>query len=123
MPDQSYLDWPFFEERHHRLAQDLERFATTQLSDLDLHVEDDEALDANCREIVRRLARADLLKTTCVLTEEGKFDVRSLCLSREILGRHAGIVDFAYAMQGLGSGPISLFGTSSSGGIEARRLA
>jgi hypothetical protein len=111
MPDQSYLDWPFFEERHHRLAQDVESFATTQLSDLDLHVEDDETLDATCREIVRRLARADLLKSTCVLTEEDKFDVRSLCLSREILGRHAGIADFAYAMQGLGSGPISLFGT------------
>jgi acyl-CoA dehydrogenase len=38
-------------------------------------------------------------------------DVRTLCLTRETLARHDGLADFAFAMQGLGTGAISLYGT------------
>jgi acyl-CoA dehydrogenase len=111
MPDKSYLDWPFFEPQHKRLAADLEAFAEERLSGIDLHAADDAALDKACRTIVKRLGAAGLLKNACVVEPDGRFDVRSLCLSRDILARHAGLADFAFAMQGLGTGPISLFGT------------
>jgi acyl-CoA dehydrogenase len=111
MPDKGYLDWPFFEARHGGLAADLEAFAESQLSGIDLHAADDAALDKACRTIVKRLGAAGLLDNACVVEPNGRFDVRSLCLSRDILARHAGLADFAFAMQGLGTGPISLFGT------------
>jgi acyl-CoA dehydrogenase len=111
MPDKSYLDWPFLEAQHKRLAADLEAFAEERLSGIDLHAADDAALDKACRTIVKRLGAAGLLKNACVVEPDGRFDVRSLCLSRDILARHAGLADFAFAMQGLGTGPISLFGT------------
>lgn len=111
MPDRTYLDWPFFETRHRHLAAELETFARERLGGIDLHAEEDGDLDAACREIVARLGAAGLLQHCCVVDAGDRFDVRSLCLSRDILARHAGLVDFAFAMQGLGTGPISLFGT------------
>src|SRR5918994_5388303 len=102
MADESFLGWPFFEERHRRLARELEDFAFT---------EEHSSLDAACRSIVRELGKAGLLRNCCVLEEGARFDVRSLALSRDILARHDALVDFAFAMQGLGTGPISLFGT------------
>jgi acyl-CoA dehydrogenase len=113
MADTSYLEWPFFEERHRRRAAELERFGANELAGLAGHAHDDDALDATCREIVRRLGRAGLLEACCVTTPDGAFDVRGLCLSREILARHEGLADFAFAMQGIGTGPISLFGTAA----------
>lgn len=111
MADKSYLDWPFFEARHRRLAGDIEAFAQEQLSGIDLHANDDAALDKACRTLVKRLGAAGLLEHACVVEPDGRFDVRSLCLARDILARHAGLADFAFAMQGLGTGPISLFGS------------
>jgi len=111
MPDKGYLDWPFFEVRHKRLSADLEEFAKSGLAGIDLHPADDEGLDRACRTLVERLGAAGLLKNACVVAPDGRFDVRSLCLSRDILARNAGLADFAFAMQGLGTGPISLFGT------------
>ncbi|MGB8433418.1 MAG: acyl-CoA dehydrogenase family protein, partial [Burkholderiales bacterium] len=113
MADTSYLGWPFFEERHRRRAAELERFAANELTGLAGHAQDDDSLDATCREIVRRLGRAGLLEACCVTARADAFDVRSLCLSREILARHEGLADFAFAMQGLGTGPISLFGSAA----------
>jgi acyl-CoA dehydrogenase len=113
MPDETYLGWPFFDDRHRRRAAELERFATTELAGLANQAHDDEAVDATCREIVRRLGRAGLLEPCCVTEANGAFDVRSLCLSRDILARHEGLADFAFAMQGLGTGPISLFGSQA----------
>jgi alkylation response protein AidB-like acyl-CoA dehydrogenase len=92
-------DWPFFEERHREFA----RFAAAHLPDA---MEDD--VDARCRELVRALARDGWLEHAV-----GTLDVRTLCLARETLARHEGLADFAFAMQGLGSGPISLFGDGS----------
>ena len=110
MTDTTYLGWPFFEERHRGLARELESFAAGGLAGLGDEPHDDAALDAACREIVRRLGDAGLLNNCCVLAPGGNFDVRSLALSRDVLARHHALADFAFAMQGLGTGPISIAG-------------
>ncbi|MDA0161191.1 acyl-CoA dehydrogenase family protein [Solirubrobacter ginsenosidimutans] len=92
------IEWPFFEERHREFAA----FAAAHLPDA---VEED--LDARCRGFVRSLARDGWLSHAV----GPALDVRTLCLARETLARYDGLADFAFAMQGLGSGPISLFGT------------
>jgi acyl-CoA dehydrogenase len=105
MSDRTFLDWPFFEERHRILAEQLEAWCEAELTD---DHEDD--IDQACRDLVAKLGAGGWLRH-CVPDEEGKLDVRSLALIRETLARHSGLVDFAFAMQGLGSGTISLFGT------------
>ena len=108
------LDLPFFEDLHRKLAADLECFARNDLADIagsDCHK--GSKLDATCREIVARLGAAGFLSASCLVKEGERFDVRRLCLSREILARHDGLFDFAFAMQGLGTGPISLFGSNA----------
>ncbi|HEX5078411.1 MAG TPA: acyl-CoA dehydrogenase family protein, partial [Geminicoccaceae bacterium] len=107
MPDRSYLAWPFFEERHRAFAAEVERVART-LGDTGTDV------DAACRALVRRLAEAGLLHHTVPAAWGGaseRLDVRTLCLARETLARFEGLADFVFAMQGLGSGAISLFGS------------
>ena len=111
MPDRSFLAWPFFEERHRALRGEVERFAADALTDLEDRAAD---LDATCRRLVRRLGDAGLLRHVVPAAHGGAgpdLDVRTLCLVRETLARFAGLADFAFAMQGLGSGAISLFGT------------
>ncbi|HUB76831.1 MAG TPA: acyl-CoA dehydrogenase family protein, partial [Solirubrobacteraceae bacterium] len=103
MPDRSYLDWPFFDERHRLLKAELEEFAAG-LGEL---AEDDRDVDATCRALVRRLGAAGLLALSRDL------DVRSLCLAREALAYRGGLPDFAFAMQGLGSGAVTLFGSDA----------
>ena len=100
-----FLDWPFFEAKHRKLADELEAWCAAELSD-----EEPDDVDAACRTLVRRLGGAGWLRH-CVPDAEGKLDVRSLCLIRETLARHSGLADFAFAMQGLGSGAIGLFGS------------
>ena len=105
MADRSYLSWPFFEERHRELAKRLEDWCEEWLDNA--HPSDP---DAACRTLVAEYGRAGFLKL-CVSDGKTRPDVRSLALAREILARHHGLADFAFAMQGLGSGAISLFGT------------
>lgn len=107
MPDRSFLSWPFFEDRHRRLAEELESWAAATLAHSD-EVDVDEA----CRTLVRQLGEAGWLRHA-VPEPGGRLDVRSLCLIRETLARHAGLADFAFAMQGLGTGPITLFGSEA----------
>ena len=111
MADESFLGWPFFEEGHRRLARELAAFVGRETE----HAEprDDAALDAACRAGVRRLGDAGLLRRCCVLEPGARFDVRGLALSREVLARRDGLLDFAFAMQGLGTGPISLAGSDA----------
>ena len=76
-----------------------------------LHLHGDHDLDGDCRTILKALADGGWLNVTPCRTLHGKLDVRTLCLTRETLARRSGLADFVFAMQGLGSGPISLFGT------------
>ena len=99
------LAWPFFEERHRELARDLKAWCADNLSG---RYADD--LDSECRTLVRELGAAGFLKLT-VAGAKDRPDVRSLALARETLAYHSALADFAFAMQGLGSGAISLFGT------------
>lgn len=104
MADRSFLDWPFFEDRHRALALALDAWCADNL-DVD-HGD----TDAACRDLVARLGAGGWLKHSGA--EEGEaLDVRTLCLIRETLARHDGLADFAFAMQGLGMGAVSLFGT------------
>jgi acyl-CoA dehydrogenase len=109
MADRSFLDWPFFEHSHRRLASDLESWCEARLGD-----DDHEDVNRACRSLVRMLGEGGWLRY-CVPAAFGgvydTLDVRSLALIRETLARHSGLADYAFAMQGLGSGTISLFGT------------
>ncbi len=115
MADLSYLDWPFLEARHRDLAGRISRWAEAEIAPTaDDHADGDEQLDAACRGLVRKLA-ADGWLGYCVPAPHGghfeRIDVRCLSLIRETLAYHSGLADFSFIMQGLGSGPISLFGS------------
>ncbi len=105
-----HLRWPFFEERHRAFAALLDTWAAHEVRDL--HGSD---VDALCRGLVLRLGDAGWLRSTVAGIAHGAtadvIDTRMLCLARETLARHSGLADFAFAMQGLGSGAISLAGT------------
>lgn len=107
MADRTFLDWPFFDDRHRAFAADLDAWAD-RTDAVKLHGDHD--LDGDCRTILRALAEGGWLRNA-VPDAAGKLDVRTLCLTRETLARRSGLADFVFAMQGLGSGPISLFGT------------
>jgi alkylation response protein AidB-like acyl-CoA dehydrogenase len=113
-----HLRWPFFEERHRSFATLLETWAAHEVRDT--HGPD---VDALCRRLVRQLGDAGWLRPAVAGTAHGGaadlIDTRMICVTREILARHAGLADFAFAMQGLGSGAISLAGTP---GQQARWL-
>jgi acyl-CoA dehydrogenase len=110
MADTSFLSWPFFADSHRDLARDLDSWCAREIEPLE--GKEDEDLDGTCREIVRRLGAGGWLRHA-VAADSERLDVRSLCLIRETLGRFSGIADFAFALQGLGSGPISLFGSET----------
>ncbi len=106
MPDRSFLAWPFFEERHRELAAAIETWCRSHLP------ADRSDVDGACRALVAALGRDGWLMHSAADPETGGVhDVRALCLIREALARHDGLADFAFAMQGLGAGAISLFGT------------
>jgi len=100
-----HLEWPFFEDRHRALASKLEQWCKANVSDA--HGAD---IDAECRTLVRSLGEAGFLRL-CVADGDKPPDVRSLAIARATLARHSGLADFAFAMQGLGSGAISLAGS------------
>ena len=106
MPDRSFLDWPFFEPHHRELAAALEDWAAANLP------ADHGDVDAACRGLVAALGAGGWLRHSGAGTGE-TLDVRTLCLIRETLARHDGLADFSFAMQGLGMGAVSLFGTDA----------
>jgi acyl-CoA dehydrogenase len=108
------LDWPFFEARHRTLARDLEAWAV-------LHVPQEHAadVDAACRALVKLLGAGGWLKHAV----GDAIDTRAICLTRETLARHSGLADFAFAMQGLGSGAISLAGSDAQKARYLPRVA
>ncbi|MDN5506160.1 MAG: acyl-CoA dehydrogenase family protein [Comamonas sp.] len=110
MADTSYLKWPFFEAHHARLAQSLDAWARQNIAHA--HGPD---VDAECRKLVKALGEAGWLRHVVAGEIHGgageHIDTRAICLIRETLARHSGLADFAFAMQGLGSGAISLAGS------------
>jgi alkylation response protein AidB-like acyl-CoA dehydrogenase len=104
MADKAYLAWPFFDSRHADLETALDRWAFDHVRDV--HGRD---VDADCRRLVRLLGEGGWLRHA-IAGESEAIDTRAICLIRETLARHNGLADFAFAMQGLGSGAISLFG-------------
>ncbi len=111
------LSWPFFDDGHRRFAEALTRFADSALGSLP---HDD--VDAACRARVKALGEAGFLKSVVPAEHGGlhrRLDVRTLCLAREILAFRDGLSDFAFAMQGLGTASISLFGAQE---LKARYL-
>jgi acyl-CoA dehydrogenase len=107
MSGRDFLDWPFFDDGHRELAEKLEGWCEAELDDAEPG-----DLDQACRDLVRKLGKGGWLHY-CIPDAEGRIDVRSLALIRETLARHSGLADFAFAMQGLGSGTISLFGSEA----------
>jgi len=110
MSDTRYLDWPFFKPQHAQLARDLDQWASEHISQTHSH-----DVDAECKALVKSLGRAGWLKYAIAGSAHGAasevMDTRSICIIRETLARHSGLADFAFAMQGLGSGAISLAGS------------
>jgi acyl-CoA dehydrogenase len=104
MADKSFLSWPFFEDKHRALAEDLDVWASANLVGLN-HVDTDQT----CRDLVKMLGDAGHLNHSATIDDV--LDVRSLCIIRETLARYDGLADFAFAMQGLGTGALSLFGS------------
>lgn len=115
MADTSWLAWPFFDDTHRNLAPGLEAWCTESLA----HVDHSDT-DAACRALVRQLGDAGWLRYCVPAGPDGawggaqaEIDSRTVCILRETLARHDGLADFAFAMQGLGSGAISLAGSDA----------
>ncbi|MDQ3170931.1 MAG: acyl-CoA dehydrogenase family protein [Acidobacteriota bacterium] len=111
MADRTYLDWPFLDDAHRALARDVAAWRDGALAGEHGH-DPNEA----CQAYVRQLGDAGWLKYTVPRSHGGALetiDVRSICLIRETLGYVSGLAEFAFAMQGLGSGPISFFGSDA----------
>lgn len=109
------LDWPFFDESHRALAGALDRFVASGA----LAAMDHDDVDVSCRKLARALGEAGLLRAALAPPEgdASAIDSRSVCLARETLAFHDGLADFAFAMQGLGSGAVAI-----SGSDEQRKL-
>ena len=107
-----HLAWPFFEPRHRALASELDAWAAAHVRELHGH-----DVDADCRRLVKMLGQAGWLSHAVAGKAWGgageAIDTRAICLLRETLARHNGLADFAFAMQGLGSGAISLAGSEA----------
>ena len=108
MRTREFLEWPFFTPAHRELAQQVDAWAFERFASAGPHAEDRASVDAACRELVRDLGRAGWTRYS---VPADAFDVRALALIRETLAYHDGLADFAFAMQGLGSGAISLAGS------------
>ena len=115
MADSTFLEWPFFEARHKQLATELHAWAALTVPKIVGADHSRDAVDAACKKLVKALGDAGWLKYAVPSPYGGHFpqlDVRSLAIIRETLGYYAGLADFAFAMQGLGSGSIALFGST-----------
>jgi len=107
------LEWPFFEDRHRDYAARLQTWASETLEPLLVSESYRSAdLDTRCGMLARALGESGLLAVCAPEAGADHFDVRSICLARETLAQRSTLAEFVFAMQGLGSGPITLFGTA-----------
>jgi acyl-CoA dehydrogenase len=97
-----HYGWPFFDERHRKLAVDADAWVKGKLAE-------GKDADSTCRYFVKELGKAGFLNHCVSATP----DVRSIALLREVFAYRHGLADFAFVMQGLGSGPIVLAGTEA----------
>jgi acyl-CoA dehydrogenase len=114
--DRSFREWPFFSDEHRRLAADLEHWCEAHLAARAHPHEAEAEVDAECRRMLELLGEGGWLRYAVPAAWGGvhpDLDVRSLALIRETLARYSGLADFVFAMQGLGSGTISLFGSEA----------
>ena len=114
----NHLDWPFFGDEHRRFAAALADWAGKEVGQYIDHAN----VDRSCRALVRALGDAGWLKAVVPAAYGGlteKLDVRTICAAREILSWHDSLADFAFAMQGLGTASISLYGSDD---IKAKYL-
>jgi len=120
--DKAYLDWPFLEPHHRVLERELDAWAGQHLTAS--HGDD---VDAECRALVVALGSGGWLRLAVGGRDFGgqadEIDTRAICLVRETLARHSGLADFTFAMQGLGSGAISLYGTDEQKAAYLPRVA
>jgi len=131
MARNDHLDWPFFEARHKQLAQSLDAWAAANVGGVHgTHGGHGGDVDTACRTLVRQLGQAGWLEhavgkadAAAAAAGPGAIDTRAICLIRETLARHNGLADFAFAMQGLGSGAISLFGSAANKARYLPRVA
>lgn len=111
MTDKTYLTWPFFEDKHRTLQHECDAWAKQHIQETDAS-----DVDAHCKELVAKLGAAGWLQHAIAgkayQAKEEVIDTRALCILRETFARYAGLADFTFAMQGLGSGAISLFGST-----------
>lgn len=117
MADTSYLNWPFFEDHHRKLVTELDVWCREQLLPVIDAPEFHDDVDASCRQLLAMLGAAGFTRYAVPKAYGGVHefpDVRSLCLIRMSLAYYSGLADFVFAMQGLGSGTISLVGTEAT---------
>lgn len=110
MSNISHLNWPFFNEEHRQLQTQLDHWASENI-----HQTHGKDVDQECRDLVKQLGEAGWLKHAiggkAYGANQDVIDTRAICILRETLARYSGLADFAFAMQGLGTGAISLFGS------------
>lgn len=108
----AFTHWPFFDDQHRALSHEAAQWAAAELDASPPHGD----VDQLCRELVRHYGQAGWLRHVVPAAYGGarpRLEVRSLCLLREIFAQRDGLAEFSFAMQGLGSGPISLFGSEA----------
>ncbi|HEV2113483.1 MAG TPA: acyl-CoA dehydrogenase family protein, partial [Terriglobales bacterium] len=117
MPDRNYLEWPFFEPRHRELAKAIADWTAKNVAAAVGKHPHSTDVDNTCRRFVRQLGEAGWLRHAIAGKVHGgaedSIDTRAICLIREALAYHSGLADFCFALQGLGSGAISLFGSDA----------
>jgi acyl-CoA dehydrogenase len=107
-PTRDHLDWPFFDERHREFVAEVDAFAKSPT----MAAIDHKDVDSACRKLVKALGNAGLLAAATGTSDSAPLiDSRLVCLARETLAWHDGLADFAFAMQGLGTGAIGLSGS------------
>jgi acyl-CoA dehydrogenase len=116
MADRRFLEWPFFDARHRDVHLCFESFVSDELGFFESAGETPAEVDALVRRTVAALGRCGLLSHVVSSSVRATPDVRVICLAREVFARCNGLADFAFAMQGLGSGPISLYGDEAQRG-------
>ena len=119
MTERSHLDWPFFDDTHRAFHAEVHAWCERELPAIRALSD----VDARCRALVAAMGRGGLLARAFPAQPTPRVDVRAACIAREALAEAWGLADFAFAIQGLGAGPIALFGSPALRASHAARAA